>query len=125
MTNNFTQIVRERASDLFTKMSMKKGKLGEVLGAKGTMQNKIAVATRFLDLSNTYPVTVAQVSALADFFGRPVDYFLGNDAAVGLASPTPATTKGKTGKAEKALEDLRAAGVDEAVIQSIAKQLGK
>jgi len=69
--------VRDKVVDLVKAMGISKTKLGEVLGGEKTDDPRVKInrATRFLS-GEQKRISLQEINALAEFFGKPVEWFL-------------------------------------------------
>ena len=73
------EFIIAKVKQLLEEMAIPKMKLGEVLGSKGESTNsKIALANRFLS-GRSKTISVDEINAVAEFFQKPVSYFLNQE----------------------------------------------
>lgn len=119
-----TNFVRKKVETLMKKRGILKGKLGEVLGSKGDHANvRINRANRFL-YGDKKKITVQEVNALAEFFERPVSWFLFDDSKQEtiLNSSEKETTKSETPLREIE-KNLRKMGFEEDFVSAQIQQI--
>lgn len=105
-----THHIIARVIELMDAKGMRKIKLGEVLGIRvdATSQAKAERANRFLT-GRQKSVSIDEIKQIADFFEKPLAYFLERDAT--LAQPVK--PYGTRAKKVKTLDDhLAAEGLD-------------
>ena len=113
--------VRKKIITLTKQFSITKTKLGEVLGAKGSNQNKITIATSFLS-DDMYRLSVKQLHSLAKFFDRPVTYFFDNEQVITLANNRHYHTDNQH-FIEEIRNNMQKLGLDGAYIEASISQM--
>lgn len=113
--------VVEKVHRLVEERSIPKKKLGEVLGSKGKDHAKITRANNFLQGKSS--ITLDTVNALAKFFDKTINYFLGIEEENILRSSDKFVKIEPPLSSQQIAENLRRAGNNEEFIQNILAQI--
>ena len=113
--SNVSNVIRERVKNLMKTKGTQITKLGEILGSKDgeSSAQRYLRGKRFLDLSSE--VKIPQLLKIADYFERPLSYFLEADAFVlsrsEKHSPSPMRPL------QEVEQNMRKMGLDESFIR--------
>lgn len=119
MSINAKQII-VKVTKLLKDRGIPKIKLGEALGSKGGDTAKITLANKFLK-GKTKIITVDVVNALAQFFDKPITYFLEEENV--LRSTEHSYKVSAPLSAQEVARSLRRENYDEEFIGNIVKQI--
>ena len=119
--------IRQRAKQLVEKMNIAKTTLGRVLGGKTGEDPRVCInrASRFLSGAQK-KISLDQVNALAEFFEKPIDWFLFGTAA-SQDSTILASSAKQSSHTHKPLSEirknLRKMGFEKEYIETLITQL--
>ncbi len=121
MKNPVSDGIRRKVGELMKELGVKKTRFGEILGESGkeeVNQQKYLRADRFL--RSTSEIGVDRLIKVADFFGKPISFFLTPVLGLSASEKRSGNSMMPISEIEK---NLRKMGLDEEYIKNEIEQL--